>query len=57
MSDFHKDVLTGVVFVTGLIGFFSGEFVISSMLFASAAIGSNINLNHKQDDKRHLSCD
>jgi len=47
MSDFSKDVLTGLMFITGLFGFISGEFIISSTLFASAAISSNINQNRK----------
>ena len=57
MNDFYKDILTGVVFITGLIGFISGEFIISSTLFATAAIASNVNLNRKKSDTRHLSCD
>jgi len=48
MSDFQKDILTGTVFITGLLGFISGEFIISSTLFASAAIASNVNLNRKR---------
>ncbi|MCD2449038.1 hypothetical protein GO003_001330 [Methylicorpusculum oleiharenae] len=47
MSDFYRDVLTGAVFVSGLIGFVSGEFVISSTLFATATIASNLNMNRK----------
>ncbi|MDO8938673.1 MAG: hypothetical protein Q7U98_05910 [Methylicorpusculum sp.] len=47
MSDFYQDVLTGAVFVSGLIGFVSGEFVISSALFATATIASNVNMNRK----------
>jgi hypothetical protein len=57
MNDFHKDILTGAVFLTGLVGFISGEFIISSMLFASAAIASNVNLNRRRGDTGHLSCD
>jgi hypothetical protein len=57
MNDFQKDILTGAVFLTGLIGFISGEFIISSTLFASAAIVSNIDLNRKRGDTGHLSCD
>ena len=45
MSDFYKDVLTGAMFVTGLLGFVSGEFIISSALFASATIASSMNAN------------
>jgi CheY-specific phosphatase CheX len=47
MSDFYKDILTGAMFILGLFGFISGEFIISSTLFATAAIASNININRK----------
>jgi CheY-specific phosphatase CheX len=57
MNDFYKDILTGVVFITGLIGFISGEFIISSSLFATAYIASNINLNRKGSNAEGLSCD
>jgi hypothetical protein len=57
MNNFYKDILTGAVFVSGLICFISGEFIISSTLFATAAIATNVNLNRKQDDNGHLSCD
>jgi hypothetical protein len=57
MNDLYKDILTGAVFLTGLIGFISGEFIISSTLFATAAIASNVNLNRKRGDTGHLSCD
>lgn len=56
MSDFYKDVLTGIVFVTGVLGFVSGEFIISSTLFATAAIASNVNLNRKRAKAGHLQC-
>ena len=48
MNDFQKDILTGTVFITGLLGFISGEFIISSTLFASAAIASNVRVNAKK---------
>ncbi len=57
MNDLSKDILTGVVFITGLLGFISGEFIISSTLFASAAIASNINLNRKRVKSGQLSCE
>ncbi len=47
MNDLYKDILTGVMFLTGMFGFMSGEFIISSTLFASAAISSNINISRK----------
>jgi hypothetical protein len=57
MNDLYKDILTGAVFLTGLVGFISGEFIISSTLFATAAIVTNVNLNSKRGDTGHLSCD
>ncbi|MDO9047308.1 MAG: hypothetical protein Q7U66_06165 [Methylobacter sp.] len=57
MNDFYKDILTGIVFITGLLGFVSGEFIISSALFATAAIASNINLNRKRGKAGQLSCE
>jgi len=42
MNDFKKDILIGLMFVAGIWSFISGEFVFSTVLFASAAIYSNI---------------
>ncbi|MGZ5008855.1 MAG: hypothetical protein ACXWE9_12305 [Methylobacter sp.] len=55
MSDLYKDILTATVFITGILGFISGEFIISSALFAAAAIASNINLNRKRGKAGQLS--
>jgi hypothetical protein len=38
MNDLHKDILTGLLFITGLVGFISGAFILSTVLFALAAI-------------------
>jgi hypothetical protein len=57
MSELYKDILIGAIFVTGLLGFISGEFIISSALFATAAIASNINLNRKRGKAGQLSWD
>jgi hypothetical protein len=57
MSDFYKDIAVGTVFITGLLGFVSGDFILSSTLFATAAIASNVNLNRKRGKDRQLSCD
>lgn len=57
MNDFHKDILTGTLFVTGLLGFVSGEFTISSALFGIAAIASNVNLYRKKAKSGQLSCE
>jgi hypothetical protein len=57
MSDFYKDLLIGMIFTIGLLGFISGEFIISSALFASAAIASNVRVNSKRGKTGHFSWD
>lgn len=57
MNDLYKDIITGTIFITGLLGFISGEFIISSTLFAAAAIASNVNLNRKRGKSGQLSWD
>ena len=57
MSDLHKDILTGFLFITGVLGFIYGEFIISTVLFATAAIASNVNLNRKRVKAGQFSCD
>lgn len=51
MNDLYKDILIGTVFSIGLVGFISGEFIISSTLFASAAIANNIKVNSSKRGK------
>jgi hypothetical protein len=48
MSHLQRDILLGIMFITGIVGFISGEFVVSTVLFASAAILSNILVRRKQ---------
>lgn len=38
----YKDILIGLLILAGISGFISGEFIISSAVFALAAIASNI---------------
>ncbi len=47
MKSYYKDIVTGIMFLGGLLGFVSGEFIFSSALFASAAITSNLSRDHK----------
>lgn len=48
MTTIQRDILLGIIFIIGIIGFISGEFIVSTVLFASAAILSNIFLNRRQ---------
>ncbi len=47
MNDFKKDIIMGLIFITGIYGFISGEFILSTILFAVVAIYSNILLTHR----------
>ncbi len=47
MNDLNKDVVIGLMFIIGIWSFISGQFVISTMLFAGAAIYSNIVMRAK----------
>ena len=47
-SDFQRDVLIGVMFLVGIFGFISGEFIVSTLVFASAAIFSNLAINRQR---------
>jgi hypothetical protein len=41
----YRDVATGLFWTIGKLGFMSGEFVISSILFSVASISSNLDIN------------
>jgi len=47
MTDFKRDILIGLMFIVGILGFLSGEFIVSTIMFATAAIFSNIVLNRR----------
>ena len=51
MSNLTKDIVLTALILIGITGFISGEFIISSAIFAAAAIGSNLKTNslHKKD--------
>ncbi|WP_200875018.1 hypothetical protein [Methylomarinum vadi] len=43
MNILHKDILVGVLFVSGIFGFMSGEFILSTVMFATATVFSNFS--------------
>lgn len=45
MKAFYRDALEGLMLMAGIVGFISGEFIISSIVFASATILNNTWLN------------
>lgn len=47
MNAIKNHILTGLVFITGLIGLFSGEYIISSALFAAATYTSSVGASHR----------
>ncbi|MBT3812729.1 MAG: hypothetical protein HOE45_02830 [Gammaproteobacteria bacterium] len=42
MTNLNKGITTATLFIAGLWGFISGQFIISTVLFASATVLSNI---------------
>ncbi|WP_197492638.1 hypothetical protein [Methylomonas methanica] len=40
----YKDVTTGLFFVTGVLSFMSGQFILSTLLFGAASLASNLNV-------------
>jgi len=44
-TNLYRDIMTGVFFTTGVFGFMSGEFIISTMLFGAATISSNLDFS------------
>lgn len=47
MRDLKRDVLIGLMFLTGIFGFISGEFIFSTVIFAAAAVYSNLAINRQ----------
>ncbi|MCK9607586.1 MAG: hypothetical protein M0R33_14185 [Methylomonas sp.] len=45
-NNFFRDIFTGILFTSGIFGFMSGEFVLSTVLFGAASLSSNLNLSH-----------
>jgi hypothetical protein len=47
MNNLKKDIIIGLIFIAGIASFISGQFIISTVLFASTAIYSNIVMRVK----------
>lgn len=43
-KDLYRDIMTGLFFVSGVLSFISGQFIISTLLFGAASLSSNLNL-------------
>jgi hypothetical protein len=41
--NFYRDISVGLFFITGILGFMSGEFIVSTALFGAASLLSNID--------------
>jgi CheY-specific phosphatase CheX len=47
MTNLKRDILIGLMFIVGILGFISGEFIVSTIMFATAAILSNIAVSRR----------
>jgi hypothetical protein len=46
-KNIQKDIFIGLLFIAGIFGFISGEFIISTVLFAMASIFSNMGTDNQ----------
>ncbi|WP_347988870.1 hypothetical protein [Methylomonas sp. AM2-LC] len=42
-KNLYRDIFIGFSFITGIFGFMSGEFIISTLLFGMASLSSNLD--------------
>lgn len=48
MIQLKYDLFVGLLIAGGIVGFISGQFIVSTLLFASASVFVNILLNQRQ---------
>ncbi len=41
--NFYKDIIIGILYISGVFGFMSGEFIVSSMMIGAASLISNFH--------------
>ena len=46
-KNLYRDVFIGLFFMTGVFGFISGEFVMSTLLFGIASLSSNLDFDNR----------
>ncbi len=56
MTNLSKDILLTALILIGITGFISGEFIISSTIFASAVLASKIKANNSHKKIGQLTC-
>ncbi|MCF6250371.1 MAG: hypothetical protein L3J75_03750 [Methylococcaceae bacterium] len=49
MAGKKEDIAIGLLFITGMWGFISGAFIISTVMFGAAALFSNMFLTERLD--------
>ena len=47
-SNYYRDMTIGLCFFTGVLGFMSGEFILSTALFGAASLISNMNFERER---------
>ncbi|MGD0960930.1 MAG: hypothetical protein ABSB19_14085 [Methylomonas sp.] len=51
-KNLYRDVTTGVLFFIGVFVFMSGAFMLSTLLFAAAAISSNLDFRPAAEQEK-----
>ena len=49
MNNFNRDIIIALMFITGLWSFVSGQFIVSTLLFGSTTIMSNLIFKAKAE--------
>jgi CheY-specific phosphatase CheX len=53
----NKDISVRVMFITGIFGFLSGSFIISTLIFATAAVFSNLHFGAEMQEEIRQTAD
>ncbi len=53
MNELNKDIFIALLFITGVGSFISGQFIVSALLFGTAATFSTIANNPAYENSRH----
>jgi hypothetical protein len=52
MSNLNKDISVCVLFIAGIFGFLNGSFILSTVVFAVAAVFSNLHFNAPEQTEK-----
>lgn len=51
MNNLNKDISVSVMFIAGIFSFLNGSFIVSTVVFAMAAVFSNLHFNAEKNEE------